>query len=160
MEVVKAKDIKACLDMQKVAEFYGVKFDRRRGLCPFHNDTNPSMTIKNGNYRCWACGARGDVIDFVKAMFGLNTVQAMAKLNNDFMLGFSFEGDISTGLNRSQIHRADSIRKYKKGKEESRNNKILALNAYHRYLTKYPEYENIRKNVEDELDELLLSGGK
>ncbi len=33
-------------------------------LCPFHNDTTPSMTINKGGkfplwYRCWACGANG-----------------------------------------------------------------------------------------------------
>ena len=38
-----------------------------KSLCPFHNDTRPSLQIDRTyqNYRCWACDARGDVFDFV-----------------------------------------------------------------------------------------------
>ncbi len=38
-----------------------------KALCPFHNDTRPSLQIDRTyqNYRCWACDARGDVFDFV-----------------------------------------------------------------------------------------------
>lgn len=36
-------------------------------LCPFHDDHNPSLTIiPNGKgWKCWACDAKGDVLDFV-----------------------------------------------------------------------------------------------
>lgn len=36
-------------------------------LCPFHADGNPSLTINDdkGFFHCFACGAHGDVIDFV-----------------------------------------------------------------------------------------------
>jgi DNA primase len=38
-----------------------------KAVCPFHNDTRPSLQIdpKWQNYRCWACGAKGDVFTFV-----------------------------------------------------------------------------------------------
>ena len=32
-------------------------------LCPFHDDTNASLSIRNGWYRCFGCGARGRVTD-------------------------------------------------------------------------------------------------
>jgi len=37
------------------------------GLCPFHNDSNPSMNVNPGMgiYKCFACGAGGDVFKFV-----------------------------------------------------------------------------------------------
>jgi len=37
------------------------------GLCPFHNDSNPSMNVNPnmGIYKCFACGAGGDAIRFV-----------------------------------------------------------------------------------------------
>jgi DNA primase len=37
------------------------------GLCPFHNDSNPSMSVTPhmGIYKCFACGAGGDVFRFV-----------------------------------------------------------------------------------------------
>lgn len=38
------------------------------GLCPFHDDTNPSLSVnlKTGLFRCFACDAKGDVFEFYK----------------------------------------------------------------------------------------------
>ncbi len=38
-----------------------------KAICPFHNDTRPSLQIDRTyqNYRCWACDARGDVLEFI-----------------------------------------------------------------------------------------------
>lgn len=38
------------------------------GLCPFHADHNPSLNVSPQKqiFKCWACGAGGDVIRFVK----------------------------------------------------------------------------------------------
>ena len=38
------------------------------GLCPFHDDSTPSLTVNTtkGIYKCFACGATGDVIDFLQ----------------------------------------------------------------------------------------------
>ena len=43
----------------------GSKF---KTLCPFHDDHNPSMEInpERQSYKCWSCGAGGDIFDFVK----------------------------------------------------------------------------------------------
>jgi len=37
------------------------------GVCPFHNDSHPSMNVNPamGIYKCFACGAGGDVFKFV-----------------------------------------------------------------------------------------------
>jgi hypothetical protein len=36
--------------------------------CPFHNDRKPSFTVyeARGRFYCYGCGARGDIIDFVR----------------------------------------------------------------------------------------------
>ncbi|MCW5936286.1 MAG: DNA primase [Fimbriimonadaceae bacterium] len=38
-----------------------------KGLCPFHDDRNPSFQVdqETGRYRCWSCGAKGDSFDWV-----------------------------------------------------------------------------------------------
>lgn len=38
-----------------------------KGLCPFHNDRNPSFVVsqRTGTYRCWSCGAKGDIFNWV-----------------------------------------------------------------------------------------------
>ena len=42
--------------------------NRYVGVCPFHDDHSPSMTVNPtlGIYKCFACGAGGDVFKFVK----------------------------------------------------------------------------------------------
>jgi len=37
------------------------------GLCPFHDDKNPSFTVSSetGRYKCWACGEGGDCFTWV-----------------------------------------------------------------------------------------------
>ncbi|MCQ2124628.1 MAG: DNA primase [Fibrobacter sp.] len=41
---------------------------RYLGVCPFHNDRSPSMNVNPslGIYKCFACGAAGDVFKFVQ----------------------------------------------------------------------------------------------
>src|SRR5437764_13950574 len=43
----------------------GSKF---KALCPFHDDHNPSLELNpdRQSFKCWSCGAGGDVFDFVK----------------------------------------------------------------------------------------------
>ncbi len=43
----------------------GSKF---KALCPFHDDHNPSLEVnpERQSFKCWSCGAGGDVFDFVK----------------------------------------------------------------------------------------------
>ena len=37
------------------------------GLCPFHNDKKPSMSVSpsKGIYKCFSCGAGGDALNFL-----------------------------------------------------------------------------------------------
>jgi DNA primase len=39
-----------------------------KGLCPFHEDHNPSLTVdsRRQRYKCWSCGEGGDVFTFVQ----------------------------------------------------------------------------------------------
>ncbi len=38
------------------------------GLCPFHNDKNPSFSVseEKGLYNCFSCGASGDIFKFIQ----------------------------------------------------------------------------------------------
>lgn len=49
--------------------------------CPFHDDSTPSMGISNdkGVYNCLGCGAKGDVVNFVKEVEGLSFIEAVHK---------------------------------------------------------------------------------
>lgn len=52
------------------------------GLCPFHDDKNPSFTVspKTGWYRCWSCGAKGDCFTWVMETQKLEFREALQHL--------------------------------------------------------------------------------
>lgn len=55
------------LNIETVADRLGMTVKRRKCLCPFHDDTIPSLTFypRNNTYRCFVCDAHGGVIDLV-----------------------------------------------------------------------------------------------
>ena len=59
---------------------------------------HPSMKIDQ-NYYCFACGAKGDAVNYVAVLFGLSQFEAAKKINDDFSLGISIE---NTGIRRKQ----------------------------------------------------------
>ena len=84
---------------RQVAERYGLKVCRNgMACCSFHNDKHPSMKIDR-NYYCFACGAKGDAVNYVAVLFGLSQFEAAKKINDDFSLGISIE---NTGIRRKQ----------------------------------------------------------
>lgn len=52
------------------------------GRCPFHKDEVPSFTVyqETGTFYCFGCGARGDVIDFLRAIDRLRFHEALDAL--------------------------------------------------------------------------------
>ena len=48
--------------------YYGLKLNHNKCLCPFHNDNNPSMVVnhKKNIATCFACGTSGNAISFVQ----------------------------------------------------------------------------------------------
>lgn len=56
-----------------------------RAVCPFHDDTVPSMSVRKSEtgdwtFRCFACGAKGDSITFAMKYLGLGYGEAVAAL--------------------------------------------------------------------------------
>ena len=63
LEIERLRD----LPIVGVAQRLGLRVNsRRQCLCPFHDDHHPSMSLgRNNKYRCFVCGAHGDVIELV-----------------------------------------------------------------------------------------------
>jgi DNA primase len=55
---------------------------RYTGVCPFHNDRHPSMNVnpRMGIYKCFACGAGGDVIKFVQEFEKIGFIEALKQV--------------------------------------------------------------------------------
>ena len=63
--------VKQSVTTRQAAEHYGIRVNRNgMACCPFHNDKTPSMKLDK-RFHCFGCGADGDVIDFVAALYGL-----------------------------------------------------------------------------------------
>ena len=55
------------LPIEQVADALGLSVKRHKCLCPFHDDSHPSLTFSTSRnrYRCYVCDARGGTIDLV-----------------------------------------------------------------------------------------------
>jgi P4 family phage/plasmid primase-like protien len=82
VEALKAKaDISAVIGHYVALKKRGAEFV---GRCPFHSpDNNPSFYVvpAKGIYHCFACGASGDVIEFLMEQEGLDFKAAAERLN-------------------------------------------------------------------------------
>ena len=71
IELQKLRD----LPIEGVAERLGMQVKMHKTLCPFHDDSHPSLSfsVRRNTFRCFVCGASGGTIDLV-----------MKYLNKDF----------------------------------------------------------------------------
>ncbi len=81
-DIVKVQQATDIVDL--VAEHVGlIKKGRDMvGLCPFHDDHSPSMYVSDNKqiFKCFACGAGGDVFKFVQLRENLTFPQAVERL--------------------------------------------------------------------------------
>lgn len=89
---------KSRLDLREVCERYGVQFSRAGfARCPFHSERTGSFTVRRSKsggqyYRCFGCGAYGDVFQFVGEYCGISDrVGQLRRLNDDFALGLDLD---------------------------------------------------------------------
>lgn len=61
-------DLVSVIESYQLPQFKRTGVDRATCLCPFHDDTNPSMSIdgNRGIFKCFSCGAGGNVFTFVR----------------------------------------------------------------------------------------------
>lgn len=64
--------------IEGVAERLGLRVERHKCLCPFHDDSRPSLTFNTykNRYRCYVCDAHGGVIDLVRNVKGMGFREA------------------------------------------------------------------------------------
>ena len=60
--------------------------NRYTGLCPFHNEKNPSFSVHAVHqfYKCFSCGAGGDVLKFVMEKEGISFYEALKSLSERY----------------------------------------------------------------------------
>ena len=73
------------LPIEGVAQRLGLQVSRHKSLCPFHEDSHPSLTfhVAKNSFRCFACGAHGGVIDLTMHMLGKSFIETCQWLANE-----------------------------------------------------------------------------
>ena len=117
------------------------------GVCPFHDDTNPSMSVSREKqiYRCFSCGASGNVFNFIMDYEHVSFKEALSILAN------------KTGI---------EIKGLKLDKKESKYDKLYEIyelahkyyqnNMSSSYAKKAKEYLNNRHIDEDMIKEYKI----
>ena len=78
----------------RVCEYYGINLDKHnKGICPFHNDHEPSLSIKGNRYKCFVCGEGGDLIDLIRYKEGIDYLGAIKKAIEILRLDYTIEKD-------------------------------------------------------------------
>lgn len=77
------------VSMAEILNYYlPGKGNKYKILCPFHKDTRPSLHINlfKGSFQCYACNKGGDGIQYIIEKYGVNFVEALKIIANDFNL--------------------------------------------------------------------------
>lgn len=93
-------EVRAASDIVDVVSGY-VRLKKRGanyfGLCPFHQEKTPSFSVNPalGIYKCFGCGAAGDVFRFIQEMEGMSFPEAVRTLAEMAGIELPEEGDAS-----------------------------------------------------------------
>lgn len=120
-----AQQLKDSVDIVSVIESYQLDGFRRMGnrataVCPFHNDHIPSLSIDSSRriYKCFACGAGGDVFRFVQEYSKLpgqveksfgEAVWQISKTFGDGSIGSSYTSKRSMEEQHELLRKKDRI---------------------------------------------------
>ena len=111
------REARELVPAQEAARYYGAEFDRKGwALCPFHGDNHPSMSFKDGRFKCWVCDVSGDSVDYVSRLLGLAPIEAVHRLNEDFRLALPLDRQPTQEERREAAHRRDVNDTYQKFK--------------------------------------------
>ena len=117
------QEITAAVTAKQAAELYGLKFDRRgKAVCPWHDDSHPSLSFKGTRCKCFACNNGGDAVDLTAQLFKITPMEAAKKLQEDF-------GIVSSGgsIDLRKLKREQRAREMLK---ESQRRKYVRLCEY------------------------------
>ena len=111
----KLNEIRASVDIGDVISEYLPLTGRGQnffGVCPFHDDHSPSMSVNRERqiYKCFSCGAGGNVFTFIRDYENITFLQAVQKVaaKTGILLHLA-NGSEQTIQKRSQYHEMYAI---------------------------------------------------
>ena len=87
MSRISGRSLEAVKERADIVELARARTELRQvrdewiGRCPFHEERSPSFSVNAGKklYYCFGCGAKGDVIDFVRQTEADQAVDVLAE---------------------------------------------------------------------------------
>ena len=73
------------LPIESVAERLGLTVTKHKSLCPYHDDSHPSLSfsVSKNTFRCYVCGAHGGTIDLAMKVLNKPFIEACQWLANE-----------------------------------------------------------------------------
>ena len=139
-----ANAIHDTVTMDEVLALYCPETPRRSGRCPcpIHNGKDYNFSFSRFGYKCFVCGASGDVISFVKEVQRCPTRgDAMKRINADFHLNLPLDSAVSEAQS-AEIDR-------RRAEAQERKKKIDAWwERYHALMDEWIECDKIRRSAD------------
>ena len=138
-----ADTIRATVPMLHAVEFYYPELNPRHNRipCPIHNGKDYNFAFGTDWYKCYVCGAAGDVISFVKESQGAPTrLDAIKRINNDFMLHLPLRGEVDTQF-------SETASKRRKEAEERRAARQAWEDKYHALMDEWIELDKTLREL-------------
>jgi hypothetical protein len=112
------------IDLAALLESEGISLHRQGnkylGLCPFHDDHNPSMSVFTDNHlKCWACGVYFDALGYVCERHGLTIKQGLR------YLGIK-QGPVTNEI-RQRIRQAERKKRERQAYEQRKRDLMYTL---------------------------------
>ena len=133
------------MTIQELIEAYGldiIKFgNRQKVICPFHDDTDPSLVIysETDSFSCFGCGKGGGLVEFIHYYEGIPKAQARDRLN-------------SVSYLKSHLDRIEGMDKEVDFIDETKYLVAQVVRTYlHEHRTKLPEVLAALAPVDQEL---------
>jgi DNA primase len=116
MSRIAARSIEAVKERADIVELARARTELRQardewvGRCPFHEERSPSFSVNAGKklYYCFGCGAKGDVIDFVRQTEAVDYVGAIEWLAGRY--GLELEYEEASPADEARRRRDDRLR--------------------------------------------------
>lgn len=98
------------LPIEQVAEALTIKVSKHKSICPFHDDTRPSLSynVKRNRFRCFVCDANGSSIDLVMKSQGWTFYDSCHWLARQF--GVTISEDLGYFQERALKHQVRKVR--------------------------------------------------
>ncbi len=125
------------------------KGNNHMGLCPFHSDSNPSMSVSDtkGIFKCFVCGAGGGAISFVQNYEGIPFIEAVKKISDKLNINWrQYISQREVKLNPEEVRgweiNQEALNFFKYNLNNTTNNAVKA----------YTESRGITKEVIEKFD--------